>query len=67
MWEVIPEERGRIKGHPRGIRGRKGLKFMSFYPGIGGGISNVQCGMFLTHGGGFGSPIRVFLAKRNRI
>ena len=46
------------------LEGGKGLKLMSFYPGFGGGISNVQCGMILTHGGGFGTPNRGYLARR---
>ena len=61
MWEVILEERGRIKGHPRG---GQGPKIMSFYPGFGGGNSNVQFDMILTHGGGFGTTIRGYLARR---
>ena len=32
MWEVSPEERGRIKGHPRGIWGRKGAQVYVFLP-----------------------------------
>ena len=32
MWEVIPEEREGIKGHPRGIQGRKGAQVYVFLP-----------------------------------
>ena len=49
------------------FEGGKGPKFMSFYPGIGGGISKVQCGMILTHEGGFASPIRDYFATSFRI
>ena len=64
MWEVIPGERAWIKVIQGVFEGGKGPKFMSFYLGFGGANSNVQFGMILTHGGGFGTPIRGYLARR---
>ena len=49
------------KGSSRGYSGaeRGPSLFMSFDPGIGGGISNVQCSMILTHGGGLAHQLVV--------